>query len=50
MVHTALILNRKEKEKMVIKLAEEGKTTMEIAKEVRISLRSIGQILKQGDR
>ncbi len=31
----------------MIKLANEGKTTREIAKDVRISLRSIGQILNK---
>jgi hypothetical protein len=29
-----LLLSRKEKEKMVIKLANEGKTTMEISKDM----------------
>jgi hypothetical protein len=42
-----LILNKAEKEKMVIELAYQGKTTREIAKQVRISLRSIGQILNK---
>ena len=32
---------------MVINLANEGKTTREIAKEVRISLKSIGKILNK---
>ena len=31
----------------MIKIANEGKTTREIAKDVRISLRSIGQILNK---
>jgi transposase len=42
-----LILNKKEKEKLVIELAHQGKTTREIAKQVRISLRAIGQILNR---
>ena len=42
-----MILNRKEKEKMVIELANEGKTTREIAKEVHISLRTIGKIINR---
>jgi transposase len=42
-----MLLSKKEKEKMVIKLAEEGKTTREIAKEIHISLRTIGQILNK---
>ena len=39
--------SRKEKEKQVIKLAEEGKTTREIAKEVHISLKDIGKIIRK---
>jgi hypothetical protein len=42
-----LILTRKEKEKLVIELAEKGNTTREIAKAVRISLGDIGKILKK---
>jgi hypothetical protein len=42
-----LLLNRKEKEKMVIKLAQEGNTTREIAKIVHISLKDIGEILRK---
>jgi hypothetical protein len=42
-----MILNRNQKKELVIKLYEEGKTTREIAKEVRISLRDIGIILKE---
>jgi hypothetical protein len=44
---TMLLLSRKEKEKMVIKLAQEGKTTREIAKLVHISLKDIGKILRK---
>ena len=33
-----MLITRQEKEKLVIKLAEEGKTTRDIAKEVHISL------------
>jgi hypothetical protein len=42
-----MLLSRREKEKMVIKLANEGKTTREIVKEVRISLKTIGKILNK---
>jgi transposase len=42
-----LLTSRKEKEKQVIKLAEEGKTTREIAKEVHISLKDIGKIIQK---
>jgi transposase len=42
-----LLAIRKEKEKQVIKLAEEGKTTREIAKEVHISLKDIGKIIRK---
>ena len=36
-----------EKEKLVIKLAHKGKTTREIAKQVHISLRDIGTIIRK---
>ena len=39
-----MLLSRKEKEKLVIKLTQEGKTTREIAKQAHISLRDIGKI------
>jgi transposase len=42
-----LLTNRKEKEKQVIKLAEEGKTTREISKEVHISSKDIGKIIRK---
>ena len=42
-----MLLNKKEKEQLVIKLANEGLTTRQIAKEVRISLRTIGKILNK---
>lgn len=42
-----MLLNKKQKEQLVIKLANEGLTTRLIAKEVRISLRTIGQILNK---
>jgi transposase len=42
-----MLLSRREKERMVVKLAEEGRTTREIAKEVHISLKSIGKILNK---
>ena len=40
-----MLLSRKEKEKMVIKLATEGRTTRQIAEFVHISLRDIGRII-----
>jgi DNA-binding NarL/FixJ family response regulator len=40
-----LLTNRKEKEKQVINLAEEGKTTREISKEAHISSKDIGKII-----
>ncbi len=42
-----MLISRKEKEKMVIELANEGKTTREIAKEVHISLKDIGKIIRK---
>ena len=41
-----MILSRKQKEALVIKLANEGKTTREIAKEVHISPKDIGEIIR----
>ena len=41
----SLLLSRKEKEKMVIKLATEGRTTRQIAESVHMSLRDIGRII-----
>jgi len=40
-----LLISRKEKEKLVIQLAHEGKNTREIAKQVHVSLRDIGTII-----
>jgi hypothetical protein len=42
-----LLISRKEKEKIVIKLPEEGKTTGEIAEAVHISLKDIGKIIRK---
>ena len=42
-----MLISRKEKEKLVIQFAHEGKTTREIAKQVRISLRDIGAIIRK---
>ncbi len=42
-----MLLTRQEKEKQVLKLAEEGKTTRDIAKEVHISLKDIGKIIRK---
>ena len=42
-----MLLSRKEKEKEVIRLAKEGKTTREIAKIVHMSLKDIGKILRK---
>ena len=39
------LLSRKEKEKLVLELAYDGKTTREIAKAVHISLKDIGKII-----
>jgi hypothetical protein len=48
--YMSLLISRKEKEQLVIKLAQEGKTTREIAKQVHISLRDIGSIIhKESD-
>ena len=40
-------INQKTKKELVIRLYEEGKTTREIAKIVKISLRDIGNILRE---
>ena len=45
-----MVLSKKEKKKLVIKLYEEGKTTREMAKLVKISLREIGSILREYKR
>ena len=42
-----MLTSRKEKEKLVIELATEGKTTREIAKDVHISLKDICNILRK---
>ncbi len=42
-----MLLNKKEKEQLVIKLANEGLTTRQIAKEARVSLSTIGKILNK---
>ena len=42
-----MVLTKKQKKEMVIRLYEEGKTTREIAKIVKISLRDIGIILRE---
>ena len=42
-----MLVSRKEKEKLVISLANEGKTTREIAKQVHISLRDIRTIIRK---
>jgi hypothetical protein len=44
-LYTLLLLSKKEKEKLVIELVNEGKTTREIAKAVHISLKDIGRII-----
>jgi transposase len=41
------ILTRRERERLVLELYNEGKTIREIAKEVRISFRDIGVILNK---
>lgn len=45
-----MLLSRSEKEKLVIKLAEEGATTREIAQLVHMSLKDIGYILRKHTR
>ncbi len=40
-----MLLDRKEKERLVIKLVKEGKTTRDTAREIRISLQVIGKII-----
>lgn len=45
-----MTLTRNQKKELVIKLYEEGKTTREIAKIVRISLRDIGIILREHNK
>jgi transposase len=42
-----LLISKKEKEKLMIELANEGKTTREIAKQVHISLKDIGKIIRK---
>ena len=42
-----MLLSKKDKEKRVIELANQGKTTREIAKEVHVSLKTIQQILNK---
>ena len=42
-----VILTRKEKENLVIKLAEAGKTTRDIAQVAHVSLKDIGTILRR---
>ena len=42
-----MVLTRNQKKELVIKLYIEGKTTRDIAKEVRISLRDIGIIIRE---
>jgi hypothetical protein len=42
-----MLLSRREKERLVVKFSEDGKTTRETPKEARISLNSIGKILNK---
>ena len=42
-----MLLNRKEKERLVIKLTKEGKTTRDTARETRISLQVIRKIIRK---
>jgi hypothetical protein len=42
-----MVLTKKEKKKLVIEMYENGKTTRQIAKELRMSLRDIGIILRE---
>jgi DNA-binding NarL/FixJ family response regulator len=42
-----MIITRQERERLVLELYNQGKTIREIAKEVRMSFRDIGFILKK---
>jgi DNA-binding NarL/FixJ family response regulator len=42
-----MILDKKEREELVLKLLNEGKTTREIAKLVHVSLKNIGKITRK---
>ena len=42
-----MLLSKKEKEKLVIELAQQGKTSREIAKLVHMSLKNIGEIIRK---
>jgi septal ring factor EnvC (AmiA/AmiB activator) len=42
-----MLITRQEKERLVLKLAEEGRTTRDIAKEVHISFKNIGKIIRK---
>ena len=42
-----MLLNRKEKERLVIKLTKEGKTTRDTVRETRISLQVIRKIIRK---
>ena len=42
-----MVLSKKEKKELVIKMYEDGKTTRQISKRVRMSLRDIGIILRE---
>ncbi len=44
---SSLLVSKKEKEKQVLKLAQEGNTTREIAMAVYISLKDIGKIIRK---
>ena len=44
-----VVLNKKEKEELVVKLHQEGKTIREIAKQVHMSFKDIGVIIRQID-
>ena len=44
------MLTRQEKEQKVLDLYNEGKTIREIAKELRMSFRDIGSILRKASR
>jgi hypothetical protein len=46
-MYNILLASRKEKEKQVLKLAEEGKTTREIDKVVHISMKDLGKIIRK---
>jgi hypothetical protein len=46
-IYNQIMLNREEKEKLVVKLYQDGKTIREIAKQAHLSFGSIGTIIRR---